>query len=74
MIGAIEFMKRWKKTCDAYKSCDNCLLRDSCRGAMARLTEKEILDIITMVMYHRDPEMKEVKRSLKSHKLYNGGH
>ena len=51
MIGAIEFMKRWKDTCESHpKSCDLCHLKDHCWGSMAVLKEKDIIALIGMVM------------------------
>ncbi len=50
MIGAIEFMKRWHDECKALTSCDYCRLRDKCKGSMARLTNSDIMDILTLVM------------------------
>ncbi len=50
MIGAIEFMKRWHDECKTLTSCDYCRLRDKCKGSMARLTNSDIMDILTLVM------------------------
>ena len=50
MIGAIEFMKRWHDECKSLTSCDYCRLRDKCKGSMARLTNTDIMDILTLVM------------------------
>lgn len=51
MIGAIEFMKRWKDTCESHpSSCDLCHLKDHCWGSMAVLKEKDIIALIGMVM------------------------
>ena len=50
MIGAIEFMKRWHDECKALSSCDYCRLRDKCKGSMARLSNNDIMDILTLVM------------------------
>ncbi len=51
MIGAVEFMKKWKATCtDQPGSCDPCHLKEYCRGAMAVLKEDDILGLLALVM------------------------
>ena len=60
MIGAIDFMKRWKDTCREHASCDNCRLRDCCRGAMARITEANILSLISLTYGKKGVEVEEI--------------
>ena len=50
MIGAIDFMKRWHDECRTLTSCDDCRLRDDCKGSMAWLTDTNIMNILTLVM------------------------
>lgn len=52
MIGAIEFMKRWKTICDEHSNtCDLCPISHDCRGSMGLLKEENILSLIALVMH-----------------------
>lgn len=60
MIGAIDFMKKWKDTCNDHTSCDYCRLRDSCHGGMALLSEQNILSLISLVYGKKGVEVEEI--------------
>ena len=59
MIGAVEFMKKWHDYCRKRESCDNCKLRDACRGSMNVIHEQDILTLLALVMGGDDVEVKE---------------
>ena len=62
MIGAVEFMKKWHDHCRKRESCDQCKLRDCCRGSMNVIHEQDILTLLALVMGGDDIETKEYVR------------
>lgn len=54
MIGAIEFMKKWKDICEAMPDCGHCPLIDHCKGVMAPVTNVDILALISTVMRRQE--------------------
>lgn len=60
MIGAIQFMDKWRSICDAHIHCADCPLIDGCNGAMSCMKSSNILTLLSIVM-SSDINIKEMK-------------
>lgn len=59
MLGAIRFMSDWKEYCNS-RRCAECNLSGSCKGAMETISERDILEILSVIYSRKGVEVEEV--------------
>lgn len=51
MVGAIDFLKVWRDTCDKEKSCNKCPVEQCCKGLnIDSMSDKDITELVRSVM------------------------